>query len=319
MRQGTCCECGLTSSIRSFYSFQGRMYCEPCVWKASREAKEKGEPSEYVSLTDNSVCARCGISSGDTAEHPLIGKLPLCATCGPQISNWPYPIWLKASLAALVILLAFALVHGRKYFHAGRTMYIGERLVGESHFAEALPYLQETLRIAPQSDKAVLLASMAALKSGDPDAANKAFQAHNGGNFEDGNDPAFLEVKAVWDRAIAAVDKANAADKLAQQEGHAAEAAQMMHEAAASYPEAAGLAISAEYFDEGAAFERKDYDSFLSLTQKFWQKYPSAGTAAMVASALACKNAVTGDIAYRKQAEDMLQKAEQLAQAMRRR
>jgi hypothetical protein len=314
MRQGTCFGCGLTTSIRSFYSFQERTYCEPCVWKASREAKEKGEPSEYASLTDNSVCARCGISSGDAAEHPLIGKLPLCATCAPQVSNWPYPVWLKASLAALVILLAFALVHGRKYFHAGRTMYIGERLVRENHFAEALPYLLETISIAPQSDKAVLLAAMAALKSGDPDAANRAFQGHNGGHFEDGNDESFLEVKAVWERAMAAVDKANAADKLAEQDGHEAEAAQLMHEAAAAYPEAAGLAISAEYFDEGAAFERKDYDTFLSLTQKLSQKYPNANTSASVASALACKYAVTGDITYRKRAEDMLQKAEQQSQ-----
>jgi hypothetical protein len=213
-----------------------------------------------------------------------------------------------------MILLVFALVHGRKYFHAGRTMYIGERLVRENHFAEALPYLQETLSIAPQSDKAVLLAAMAALKSGDPDAANKAFQGHNGGHFEDGNDAAFLEVKAVWDRAMAAVDKANAAQKLAEQEGHAAEAAQLMHEAAASYPEAAGLATAAEYFDEGVAFEHKDYDRFLVLAQKDWQKYPNANTTATVASALACKYAVTGDIAYRQQAEDRLQKAEQQSQ-----
>jgi hypothetical protein len=313
MRQGTCCECGLTTSIRSFYSFNGRIYCEPCVWKASREAKEKGEPSEYVSLTDNSVCARCGVSSGD-AEHLVVGKLPLCATCAPQVSNWPYPVWLKASLAALMILLVFALMHGRKYFHAGRTMYIGERLVEESHYAEALPYLQETLRIAPESDKAVLLTAKAALKSGDIEAADKAIQGHSGGHFEDGNDAAYLEVRAIWDRATAAAEKADKAAKLVEEEGHSAEAAQLIHEAATSYPEAGGLAVSAEYLDESAAFDRKDYDAFLSIAQKIWKEHPSANTSAAVSSAMACKYAVTGDIAYRRQAEEMLGKAEQQAQ-----
>jgi hypothetical protein len=284
------------------------------VWKASREAKEKGEPSQYVSLTDNSVCARCGVSSGETTEHPLIGKLPLCATCAPQVANWPYPVWLKASLAALMILLAFALMHGRKYFHAGRTMYIGERLVEERHYAEALPFLQETIRIAPQSDKAVLLAAKAALKSGDIDSANKAFQGHSGGHFEDGSDGAFLEVKAIWDRAIAAADKADKAAKLAEHEGHAAEAAQLMHEAATLYPEAPGLPAYAEYFDEGAAFERKDYDTFLLIAQKMWKDHSNAGTSATVSSAFACKYAVTGEIAYRKQAEEMLRKAQEQAQ-----
>src|SRR5271165_2828933 len=131
MRQGTCYECGLTTSIRSFYSFNEKTYCEPCVWKVSREANEKGAPSEYISLADNSICARCGTYSGDDADHSVIGNLPLCPNCLSVLSNWPYPVWLKTTLAALLILLVIALVHGRKYFHAGRSMYIGERLVKE--------------------------------------------------------------------------------------------------------------------------------------------------------------------------------------------
>jgi len=313
MRQGTCCECGLTTSIRSFYSFNGKVYCEPCVWKASREAAEKGEPSQYVSLTDNSVCVRCGASSGDTSEHALVGKLPLCPSCALQVTAWPYPSWLKATLAGLLVLLGVALVHGRTYFHAGRQMYRGERLVDEKRFAEALPYLKEAIQIAPQSDKAVLLTAKAALNVGDLETAGKALQGHAGGNFEDGNDPQFLEVKALWDRAEAAAKKAEKAQELAQHEGHDAEAAQLMHEAVALYPEAPGLAIAAEVYDGGAAYERKDYDSFLAISLKQWKAAPSSETAAIVASAAACKYAVTGDPSFRKQAEEMLHTAEEKA------
>jgi len=307
MRQATCSQCGLTATVRSFYSMNGKTYCEPCVWKASREAKDAGQPAEYTPMQDNSICARCGTYSGDVADHPLVGKLRLCPNCAPQVANWPYPVWLKIALASLLALLAFALVHGRRYFHAGRTMYVGERLVRLGQYEKALPFLQETLQTAPESDKAVLLTAKAALAVGHLEIAQKAIQGHNSGHFEDANNPDFREVKQTWDRANRAMDKAEEAVKLEQQDGHAAEAAKLMHEAATLYPESRGLSVAAEQFDEGVAFEAKDYDQFLAIANKQWQEFPGFGTAAVVASALACKYAVTGDSKFRQQAEQMLQ------------
>jgi tetratricopeptide repeat protein len=311
MRQATCTQCGLTTTVRSFYNMNGKTYCEPCVWKASKEAKEAGLPADYVALEDNSICGRCGAYSGDTADHPIVGKLPLCPNCAPQVSNWPYPAWMKASLAALLLLLLVALVHGRRYFHAGRTMYVGERLVDEKHYEQALPYLTETLKIAPESDKAVLLTAKAALAIGDVSTADKAIQAHSGGHFSDADNQDFQAVKQTWDRAMRAFEKVDQAEKLELQDGHAAEAARLMHEAASIYPEARGLAILAETYDEGTAFEAKDYDKFLAIAEKQWQQQPSPGTAAAFASALACKYAATGDLKYRQQSEEMLEKSHQ--------
>lgn len=312
MQQGTCCQCGLTASIRSFYSLNGRIYCEPCVWKAAREAREAGEPAEYSSLTDNTVCSRCQADSGG-ADFPLVGKYPFCPNCAQLVSNWPYPQWMKIALVLLSALLAISLVHGRKYFQAGRTMYLGERLVEDHRYAEALPYLQQTLRVAPGSDKAVLLTAKAALLTGEFEVAQKALQGHNGGRFEDGNSSEFREVDAIWKRAVDALEKADQAYKLVEQENTGVEAARLMHEAASLYPEATGLAITAEYFDEGAAFDRRDYDTFVSIAQKQWKQYPLSATAAALASALACKYAVTRDPLYRQQSEEMLAKAQQLA------
>jgi tetratricopeptide (TPR) repeat protein len=289
----------------------GKNYCEPCVWKAARKAKEAGQPAEYTPLHDHSVCQRCGAYSGDNADHPIVGKLALCSTCAVTVSDWPYPRWLKISLAVVLLLLVVALMHGRKYFHAGRTMYIGERLVEEQQYEQALPYLKETLKIAPESDKAVLLTAKAALEIGDMDTADKALQGHDAGHFNDANDSDFQEVKALWDRANAAFQKANEAANLEQQDGHAAEAARLMHEAAELYPQARGLSGLAESFDEGSAFEAKDYNRFLSIAQKAWEQYPSASTAAAYSSALACKYALAGDTSYRQQSEWMLEVARQ--------
>jgi hypothetical protein len=266
MREGVCCQCGMSANLRSFYRLHGKIYCEPCVWKASREAKEKGEPGEYASLTDHSVCVRCG-AFNDGADFALVGEQALCPSCGQLVQAWPYPSWLKLGLACVLGLLVIALWNGRKYFHAGRSLYVGERLVEEGSFEKALPYLQESVRIAPESDKAALLTARAALMTDQVGIADQALHGHSGGHFED-VDEDFQTVNALWNQANRAFEKADQASKLAEQDEHAAEAARLMHEAAASYPQAVGLGIAAEMYDEGAAFERKDYDTFLSIAQK---------------------------------------------------
>jgi len=307
MRQDVCSECGV-SGTGSRYLLKDRVYCEPCVGKASREAMEKGESPHYIPLSQSRVCARCG-ASNELIDFTTLRGQGLCPACRQQLQNWPYPNWLKIGLAGVLLLLAVALVNGRKYFHAGRSLYIGERLVDEAHFEQALPYLQESLRIAPESDKAVLLTAKAALKVGRVDIANNAIQGHEGGHFEDPGED-FQEVKALWDRANKAFEKADKAAKLEDQDGHAAEAAKLMHEAATEYPESKGLAITADMFDEGTAFEDKDYDKFVSIAQKQWSSYPDSGTAAVLSSAFACKYAITEDPNYKKQSEDMLKEAE---------
>jgi len=309
MPQGTCTSCGTTAAPKSLFQLQGKTYCEPCVQEASAKAQQAGKPSEYAPMPDNSHCARCGAYSGDGVDFPNVGRLPFCPGCATLVANWPYPTWLKASLAGLLALLAFALVNGRQYFKAGSMMYKGERLMEEGHFSQAIPYLQETVRVAPRSDKAVLLLAKAALKTGDIDTADKAIQGHNGGHFEDADKAEFKEVNGMWDRAMGAMEKAGQASKLAEQDGHSAEAAKLMRAAAQEYPEAPNLSLAAERLDEGAAFEAGDYDKFLALAQQHFKQSPNFMTEGAVASALACKYAKTGDSSYREQAEGMLAQA----------
>lgn len=314
MSESNCTHCGQSYPIRSLYDLNGAAYCASCVQEAARQAKERGQPSAYVPLINKSICARCNTYIGNAPDAVQIGALRFCATCGPLIKDWDYPQWLKMSLAALLLLLVAALAHGRKYFHAGREMYVGEHLVAKGRYTEALPHLQETLRIAPNSDKAVLLTAKAALLSGDVESADKALQAHSGGHFENADNADFREVESLWNRATGALHKAEQAAKLEEEDGKEIEAARLMHEAASAYPEHPGLAVATQYYDSGAAFARKDYDTFVAITRKQWDEHPSAAMAAGLASALACKFAVTGDSSYRQQSEQMLAKAQQMAQ-----
>jgi tetratricopeptide (TPR) repeat protein len=315
MREATCSGCGLTAPIGSFYSIKDKLFCEPCSWKEERSAAERGEKLEKVSIVDGSVCARCNTRADATgsADWPVFKGAPLCPNCQLQIQNWPYPVWLKASLAGLLILLAIALIHGRKYFHAGRVLYVGERLANRGKYREAVPLLKEADEIAPQSDKASLLLANAALHIGDFPTAQKALKAHDGGHYETSDE--FQKVLDLWNRATDAMKKTDKAYELEKQPGKVEEAEALMRQAVAEYPELPQLREALPYFEGGTAFYRRDYDHLLAISENLWKAQPtSSGVAASLASALACKYAVTGDQSFKTRAEGMLEKSRQLSQ-----
>jgi len=213
------------------------------------------------------------------------------------------------------VLLVVALVYGRRYFRAGFNMYVAERLVQQHRYAEAIDRLHYTLQVAPESDKAVMLMVKAGVLGVDLDSADKAIQGHNNGTFQDADSEEFRETNALWKRAMQAMEKFDQANKMAQQPGNDTQVASMMREAANLYPEAKGLALSADAAEEGVAFVNKDYDQFLAIAQKIWQERPTADTAANLSSALACKYVVTGDESYKQKAEEMLAKAREMEQS----
>ena len=315
MREATCSGCGLTAPIGSFYSIKDKLFCEPCSWKEERAATERGEKLEKVSIVDGSVCARCNTRADATgsADWPVFKGAPLCPNCQLQIQNWPYPGWLKASLAGLLILLAVALIHGRKYFHAGRVMYVGERLAKQGKYREAVPLLKEADNIAPQSDKASLLLVNAALHIGDFPTAQKALKAHDDGRYETTDES--QRVLGMWNRATEAIGKADKAYELEGQPGKVEEAEALMRQAAAEYPELPQLREELPYFEGGTAFYRHDYDHLLAISETLWKTQPTSSSAALsLAGALSCKYAVTGDQGLKTRSQEMLEKSRQLAQ-----
>jgi hypothetical protein len=86
-----------------------------------------------------------------------------------------------------------------------------------------------------------------------------------------------------------------------------------MHEAASLYPQLPGVAFAAESLDGGAAFDRGDYDTFLRVSEKQWKENASSESAAQLSSALACKYAVTGNTSFRQRAQEMMERARDLA------
>jgi tetratricopeptide (TPR) repeat protein len=312
MSQVACCECSKSVAGAEAYELNGKIYCDPCVKAAAERAKAAGQPVAVARYVDKSICARCNTYIGEGGGMAA-GNARLCLACSEMVQNWPYPQWLKLSLAGLLLLLAFALLHGRKYFAAGKDLYRGEQLVEKGRYQEALPYLKATMKLAPNSDKGALLTAKAALLSGDVVTAAQVLESHDNGRFENADKPDFQEVKRLWNNANTAFEKLDKATKLEAQDGNEVEAAKLVHEAVAVYPQLPYANLVLDQYDEGVAFAKKDYDTFLALAERDWKLMPGSQTAAMISSALACKYAASGDTAFRQRSEEMLAKAKELA------
>lgn len=312
MRQLKCSSCSAELPVRSGYRVNDQFYCGPCGEKAISQLEAMNAPVKAGHAVDPTVCSRCEADGGAT-EFNLIKNIPHCPACYEKAYNWPFPRWLQYGMAFLLTALLFALIQGIPYFRAGRALYGGEHLINARKSAQAVPLLQYSLKVAPDCEKCALLLGKAFLLTGDADAANKALLAHYGGRYKQGE--LFDEVERIMSRAVQAAKKADEAGKAYEAKDEEG-ALRLMSEAQKLYPEYPGFADQATVIEAGLAFNRKDYDSFATLARQSWDTYPSSAmTAAQYASALACKYAVTGDDAFRIQAEQVLEKARVLCTA----
>jgi len=309
MRQEKCATCGTKTPLSSLLWHAEAFYCEACAAKKQEEAAATKQTIEFSSVVDPTVCLRCGADNGSVEYTPIAG-LPYCQSCSEFLYNRPLPGWLQLSLAGLILLLGYSLVHGAGYFQTGRSLVEGERLVEQKRYAEAAPRLQEVVTRAPDCEKCILLLGKAYFLSGQYNEAWTEINKHNGGTFKDSSLAA--EVSAIARRVDQALGKVQEANPLAEEEKWE-EAAAKMREAAQLYPESPDIAEAVVQLEAAAAFERKDYDAFLRIAEAAWAKSPdSPRFAAQLSSALACKYAVTGDPAYRARAEEMLEKSKSL-------
>jgi hypothetical protein len=308
MQRAKCSFCGDEGAFEAFRLYE-KVICRPCAEKLAQEATTLGKSLPLVRIIDKTICTKCKTDYG-SSELPLVGGAPFCATCAQPLYAYPYPVWLKAGLAGLLLVLSVALWRGLPYFKAGRHLVLAERALDRNDFQQARAHFAEVLKVGPTDQKVILLGAKANLRAGDIAGAQKFLNLRT--EYE--SDSLFTEVNGTWKRAVAAYDKAASAQKLAESHQDQ-EAARLMHEASSEYPESLNLAKAALALDASAAFERKDYDGFLQSTRNQLNMNPDDPTLmGQVASALACKYAVTGSPEFRSQAEQALAQAQALAQ-----
>ena len=285
-----------------------KVLCEPCA-NTELQSAPKGafRVARYI---DPTVCTKCKTDYG-SSELPLTGGAPFCPTCRESLYQRSLPKWLTLSMAGVMALLAIALLHGARFFRAEKSLIQGERQVEKRQYTAAIPLLKIVVASAPNCENCILLLAKAELLTGDSASAYKLLESHNGGSFQPS--PQTTDVTTIANRVAGAFKKYQEAGELERKKQWQA-AADKMREASNEYPEQDDLRQAAEAAEEGVAFEAKDYDKFLALTEAHWTHYPQSPVrAGAVASALACKYVATGDAALKARSEEMIEKARALA------
>jgi len=285
----------------------GAVYCHPC---ADRVVKERGpfREDQVARMFDPTVCVNCGHDGGEV-ELPRLASLPTCDACVEGFRKRPFPVWIRASFVVLLALLVASQVVGARYFGAAADVVRAERLIERGDHAEASAILDSAVEQAPDSAKALLLKAKAAFLAGDPAGGYAAIERF--GRRTDEQD-LIAEVNAILMRVENAIGKAQEASRLADEEDDEGALRAAQH-AARLYPEWPMAKELVESCEAGVAFQKKDYDKFHEISARIAARTPDvSGSVAMLASALACRYAVSGDPELKAQAEAALARAESL-------
>jgi hypothetical protein len=308
MQSRQCLDCAKTVPAATTFVVNGRVLCTPCADKVVIEIQKAKGALEVLRGNDPTICFKCAADFGST-ELPLSAGMHACENCRNQMLNFEYPAWLKIAFAALLLLLGVALVHGRSYFAAGRSYYRAKKLLDTGHPLEAVLHFQKALESGTTSADVLQNTALAYLRAGMPEEAYKLVE---GRTFE--KTELFRSVEAEFDRWVQASEKANNAAQLYKEKKYR-EAAMSMHEAAAAYPELPSFADSADRLDYTVLFDAGDYDGLVNLSEKLWARNHTYESAAALAGAYACRNAVTGDDEIKRKATHMMDSARSLAKS----
>lgn len=288
----------------------GRKLCETCGEKLFEGRSEDEIPEGAVEpMLDPTVCAACGDDAGQL-ELPTVADVPLCEVCQVKLYNRPFPAWVKV---AAVVVLALA----------------GLSLKRNWRFLQAYGQTKEAFRAleADDSSRAYKLMSSAASRVPEnPVLAQHVKDIKGRMQLERARELAgkgkHAEAAALIQEVIRTIPEpppwmmawlytCQGLDRIERDQF--AEAVKLFRKARKKFPQLEGIEMLILQAEIGVAFEARDYDAFLRKAGQIRAKVPKQPMAvAMVASALACKYAVTGMGHYKTQTLRTLDEAREL-------
>ncbi len=347
MRRVTCEACRNSVPMNESVRLFGRLLCQACAEAKIHEYPQSDLTEQTVQpQTDPTVCANCGADGGST-ELPTMLDLPVCEACHRLFLRRPFPAWVKATAAAVLVLLGVSMARNWRFFQAYRDMRRASAAwkAGEAKSAAALmssaaarvpesPELAATakyirahaLAAEGQFEKAYeTIVSIAGPAPSEPQLAEsvrlldalrdvgRARQAAKEQQFDEAVGHMDAALRKMPQQRDFRLERDLYRGRSLETQERAEEALAVFRQIKRDYPEfelADDLILQAE---AGAAFEAKDYDAFLAKARELEERGPRRAMAvAQVASALACKYAVTGQQPLKDQALKKLQHAAEL-------
>ena len=308
MQKKTCTKCGFEKPLNDIFNVDGAHLCETCGnLKLAELQASKIKPAVFR-MSDPTVCNECKMDNGNS-ELGKVAGLPYCPACTEPLYSRQFPTWLQYSMAGMLILLAFALIHSIPYFKAEHELLLGEKLLESGKAQEASEHLKAAVDIGSQSDNVLLLATKSYLLAGDPDSADKIAKLKS--EYEVGQQLA--EINKIWTRVNQSFKKSEEAS-MAYKEGKSKEAYQLMKEASILYPEYSVYKQNLIAYELTEAFKEKDYPKYLALAEQEWKKDPNDyENNSLMAAALSDMYAKTGSLEFKNKAESAFAKARELS------
>jgi tetratricopeptide (TPR) repeat protein len=206
LKKEHCSKCQKSVPMNDMFTFRGQLTCDACLEEIlMHDDTVKREEIEHH--LDPTVCVNCARDTGNIPLETLSG-LPTCSACVTYFRNRPFPAWIKAGFAILLIVVVLHLVANRRFWLAYQELkqadraenlptaaalyasaaqrvpenaelggfsafLVGLNLLQEDRSEEALPYLESSRDFAPpdfQVDRFILAArSNIAFDNGDYD------------------------------------------------------------------------------------------------------------------------------------------------------
>lgn len=127
----------------------GVLHCEECLDSLYPDQSQL-EGKEVVHTLDLTVCSNCQTDFGNT-ELGTIANYPICDNCKLNIDKKVFPLWVKAFMLGLCILIIGAFVWNWKYYDAYKNLNKASDFMAIGDPGKAALYMEKASIQVPQS------------------------------------------------------------------------------------------------------------------------------------------------------------------------
>lgn len=135
----------------------GRVHCSDC-FNAHYTSEEDLQGKEIEKDYDPTVCSFC-LTDFDDVEVGVLSNRPICDSCEVAIRERTFPTWVKAFLAAIVVLVIGSVVWNMRYYQAYREVNESYSRIQMQDYSGAAGLMKSaSLRLPEVEDLAILSA-----------------------------------------------------------------------------------------------------------------------------------------------------------------
>ena len=158
MRYIDCDNCGTKYiSLNETIKIDSKVYCNNCFQSNFADTNSLADKTVVKEL-DPTICASCSKDFG-LVELKKISSYPVCGDCEVKIKNRTFPTWVKAFLAAIVIIVVVSFIWNWKYYTAYNDIQESYKSMNKDDVAAAVRLMNSAIEKVPEASDLKVLAA----------------------------------------------------------------------------------------------------------------------------------------------------------------